>query len=131
MRDLKVLDLYNAESSSTVEVYGDPVDLAEYIHVGGRELKAFLRVHGSTDSTTDSTVAAKLQESATTSSSDFSDISGATFTGGGYVDAVISEELHFQAAQRYVRLAATPAGTAATIKAGIVAGLVAVSRGTT
>ncbi len=131
MRNLKVLNLYNAEIASTSVVNSNEVDLAPYIHVAGREMKAWLRVHGSTDTTTDALIDVKLQESATTASTDFSDITGATFTQVRPAAAAGAEEIHVQAAKRYVRAVITPDGTAATIKSGVVCDLLAMARGTT
>ena len=124
MREYVVLNMNNAEVQSTSVVNGSDVDLLPYAH-GYRELKGFLFDHSSSDTTTDCTIDVKFQESATTASSDFSDISGATFTQVLPADAAGQQEIHFQAAQRYIRSVVTPDGTAATIKAGVCVGVLA------
>ena len=90
-----------------------------------RELKAFAFVQSSSDTSTDVTVDIKLQESATTASSDFADISGATFTQVIPADAASAQEIHFQKTLRYIRAVATVDGTAATIKTGCAVGVIA------
>ena len=88
---------------------GTEIDFQKYfVNPGKREMKAVL---GAGITTTDSgTFNYKLQESLTTVDSDFSDISGATFTQVGDSDTLAMEEIHFYTNKRYVRGIATIVG---------------------
>lgn len=109
MRNLAVLTLI-AQQRATSTVTGSDVDLSNYTNVGGREMKAILAVD-SAGTDTDETCDVKLQESPTTVSSDFADITGAAFTQYIQESASAVEEIHFRAQQRYIRGVATLAGT--------------------
>lgn len=109
MRNLAVLTLI-AQQRATSTVTGSDVDLGNYANVGGREMKAVLAID-SAGTDTDETCDVKLQEAATTVSSDFADISGATFTQYTQESAAAVEEIHFRAQSRYIRAVATLAGT--------------------
>lgn len=108
MRELKALQLHAKNLSASED--GAEIDLAQYIHVGGREMKAIASIIP-TGADTDETCDYKLQESATTASSDFADITGATFTQVAQGATAALEEIHFQASERYIRGVATLAGT--------------------
>jgi len=108
MRELKALQLHAKALSASEN--GAEIDLAQYIHVDGREMKAILCAIP-TGADTDETCDYKLQESATTASSDFADITGAAFTQVAKEATAALEEIHFQASKRYVRGVATLAGT--------------------
>ena len=88
---------------------GTEIDFQKYfVNPGKREMKAVL---GAGITSTDSgTFNYKLQESLTTVDSDFSDISGATFTQVGDSDTLSMEEIHFYTNNRYVRGIATIVG---------------------
>lgn len=85
------------------------VDLAKYfVNPGKREMKATLSaILTSTDS---GLFDYKLQHSNTTVDSDFSDISGATFTQVGSTATPAPEAIHFFTARQYVRGYQTIAG---------------------
>jgi len=85
------------------------IDFQKYfVNPGKREMKAVLSA-GIT-STDSGTFDYKLQESNTTVDTDFSDISGATFTQVEDSDTLTAEEIHFYTNKRYVRGSATIAG---------------------
>lgn len=126
MEDYAFLALHNEELATTDDSSTE-VDLAPYIHVGGREIKGILAVQASTDSTSDDTVTVNFQESATTASSDFADITGATFTAVAFDSMPANQSIHFQAAKRYVRTRALSTAT----KVGIVSGVFVIDRATT
>ena len=88
---------------------GTEIDFQKYfVNPGKREMKAVL---GAGITSTDSgTFNYKLQESLTTVDSDFSDISGATFTQVGDSDTLAMEAIHFYTNKRYVRGIATIVG---------------------
>jgi len=105
-RMTQMLSLINAKISATAA--GTEVDLAkQFVSPGKREMKATI---GCILATSDSggTIAVKLQESNTTVDSDFSDISGGSFTT--LTDdgtAKTPEAIHFFTSKRYVRDYAT------------------------
>lgn len=109
MRELAVLTLL-AQQRATATVTGSEVDLGNYAHVGGREMKAILAID-SLGTDTDETCNVKIQESETTVTGDFTDISGAAFTAYAQESAALVEEIHFVAKKRYIRALATIAGT--------------------
>lgn len=95
----------------TTTAAGTEVDLQKYfVSPGKREMKAVLTalIGVSSDS---GSIDVKLQESATTVDSDFSDISGATFTQVTDAATPAAEAIHFFTKQRYVRTYRTLAGT--------------------
>ena len=94
----------SADSAAQAEV-----DLAKhFVNPGKRPMKAVLSaVLASTDS---GTFDYKLQHSNTTVDSDFSDISGATFTQLADSDTTNLAEIHFFTNKRYVRGHQTIAG---------------------
>ncbi len=86
------------------------VDLAKhFVNPGKREMKALLgaKVEIASDS---GSFDYKLQESNTTVDSDFSDITGATFTQVTDASTAAVEAIHFFTAKRYVRGYGTPSG---------------------
>lgn len=107
------------DSSDTAA--GTEVDLVKYfVNPGKREMKAILAAipTGSDSGTFDY----KLQESATTVDSDFTDITGAAFTQVGKdVDTATGslEAIHFYTAKRYVRGYATIAGSTWAVAAAL------------
>jgi len=102
MRMARLLSLHNATIAATAA--GTEVDLQKsFVSPGKREMKAVLACILAT-SDSGGTIAVKLQESNTTVDSDFSDISGASFTT--LTDdgtAKTPEEIHFFTSKRYVR----------------------------
>jgi len=82
---------------------GSAIDLANTVHVGGRQLKALLDVGAVT---TAGTLDVKMQEDTTSAFTSASDISGAAFTQ--VTSSTGSEEIHFKATKRYVRAYAAP-----------------------
>lgn len=91
-------------AARTATANGTGVDLQGYINPGGRQMKAYLNV--GTVSGTSPTLDVKMQES--DDNSVFTDIAGATFA---QKTAQGAEEIHFKTNKRYVRAAATIAGT--------------------
>ncbi len=85
---------------------GSAIDCQGMVEPGNkRHMLAHLSVGGQTGTTLD----VKLQESDTTTSGDFTDITGAAFT---QVGAALSEQdLFFKIKKRYVRASWTIAGT--------------------
>ena len=98
-------------ASKTTTVAGTEVDLAYYYATPGkREMKACLVCY--VDVATDSgTLAYKIQESATTVDSDFTDISGATFTTVTDASSAAVESIYFFSAKRYIRGYSTVTGS--------------------
>lgn len=90
----------------TTSTQGAAVDLLNSVNAGGRAMKAFVNVGAVTGTTP--TLDLKMQESATTTAGDFTDITGATFT---QLTTSGTASLVFQAKKRYVRLVATHGGT--------------------
>ena len=89
--------------------YGADLDFQKYfVNPGKRPMKAVLCA-GIT-STDSGTFNYKLQESATTVDSDYSDISGAAFTAIGDSDTLAAQELEFYTNKRYIRGTGTIAG---------------------
>jgi hypothetical protein len=111
MRNLSVLPVI-PQQRATATVTGAAVDLAAYTNVGGREMKAIMTVLRQ-GADADETCDVKLQESHTTTSGDFVDISGAAFAQQTQPGATpgVTAELHFRAQRRYIRAVATLAGT--------------------
>lgn len=111
MRAIATLPLVATNGfDSTDTATTDTLDLAKYfVNPGKREMKAVLgaKVEVASDS---GSFDFKLQESNTTVDSDFSDISGATFTQVVDSDAGTIEQIHFFTAKRYIRGYATIAG---------------------
>lgn len=93
---------------------GTPLDLGPYVNAGKRQITA-IWAPAVTGTDTDETYNNKLQESATTASSDFSDISGAAFSEVSSTDTLAWQSLTFVTNQRYVRSYATIAGTTPTM----------------
>ena len=93
-------------ATTTTNGDGAAIDLQPYVASGWREIKAHLNCGTITGTT--GTLTIKVQESTTTTSGDFSDITGAAFaelstaTGG--------ETIHFQTNKRYVRFVRTVGG---------------------
>jgi hypothetical protein len=105
--------------ASTVTVEGTAVDLAGYLSVARREVKfviGYVDYISTATTTTDQTITVKFQESATTVSSDFSDITGITtgaVTSTAHTAAGVAE-YNGHVAKRYVRAHAQAAGTGPT-----------------
>lgn len=96
----------------------DALDLQKYfVNPGKREMKAVLAAVNNTSDT--GTFDYLLQESTTSVDSDFTNISGATFTQVG--DTYTMEEIHFFTSKRWIRGSATIAGSTWTVAAGVFA----------
>lgn len=112
IRSLHPVALHKAAGVSATEA-GAEVDITKYfVSPAKREMLATL-VAIPSGADTDETLAVKLQESTTTVDSDFTDISGAAFTGVAQEDAAALETIYFQtkATTKYIRSHATLAGT--------------------
>lgn len=101
--NLEIKELLSPATRST-SANGSAVDLQATIHPGGRQIKAYLNL-SSLAGTTPS-VTGKIQDSDTTTSADFTDVSGASFTAvtstaGG------TEAIHFVTNKRYIRAVLT------------------------
>lgn len=120
-----------AGAAADAYALGQILDMAPFTHVGGRQVKALaIAIPGGAD--TDETVTIKVQESATTVSSDFSDITSGAFDSFAQEAADASnafKELDIPISKRYVRAYATLAGTTPAFY--VAAGLVVVPRETT
>lgn len=116
LSSLDVLEALSAISRTTTAT-GSAVDLQGY--VTNHELSAFLDQGTATG--TAISVDIKIQESDTTTSADFSDISGATFTNLSGTQS--QQSIQFKTNKRYVRAVATHGTnmTAATYYVGIIA----------
>lgn len=122
--------LHNAQVVTTDDASAE-LDMQDYINVGGREVCAFLAINLSSDTTTDATVDYVMQESATTVSSDFATIAGASFDQILTTDLsnAQNQRIYFQVTKRYVRGLSTVEGT--TKEIGVVSGVLAILRATT
>ena len=103
-----------AARSTTTE--GSAVDLAAYIHPGGRGMKAKLDL-SATAGTTPS-VAVKIQDSDTTTAADFTDVTGAVFTTVTATTGA-EEEIHFVTNKRYVRALMTITANTTSVTGGV------------
>lgn len=93
------------------------LDLQKYfVSPGKREMKAVYGAVAAAASSDTGTIVYKLQSATDTVDSNFSDITGATFTSQGDSDTAALQEIHFFTANRYVRGYATltSGGTART-----------------
>ena len=101
--------------AKTVTVAGTEVILQKYfVNPGKREMKAVLSPIWGGAASDSGTFDYKLQDANTTVDSDFSDISGATFTqvsGDSDNTGATAEAIHFFTAKQYVRGYSTFAGT--------------------
>ena len=109
----EVLPAQAASSTAT----GSAVDMQGYAH-GRRRLKGIV-VCLPTGADANETCDVKLQESDTTTSGDFADITGATFTQILQPGGAKSEEISFTLKKRYIRAIATLAGTTPTFTLGV------------
>lgn len=91
----------------TTDGNGANIDLQTYVGSGHRQLAA--RLSCGTITGTQGTLDIKVQESTTTTSGDFTDISGAAFTQ--LVTTTGGETIHFLTNKRYVRFVKTVGGT--------------------
>ncbi len=111
LRSVAVLTLVATNGfDSTDTASNTEVDFNKYfVNPGKREMKAILsaKVEVASDS---GSFDYKLQESNTTVDSDFSDISGATFTQQTDGSTAAFEQIHFYTNKRYVRGFATISG---------------------
>lgn len=115
--NVRVVSLHNAQMTSDSDPHGTALDLGPYINVGKREAIGVWNFYVSAAST-DQTVDCKFQASDVggTVSSDWSDITGATFTqvahsGSAFADA--TQSIRFVPTARYLRDLVTLAGTSA------------------
>lgn len=104
IKDVKIYSALPAVARTTTAT-GSAVDLAGSLS-GVENVKAFLDVGAIT---TAGTLTVKIQHSDTTTSADFTDISGATFTA--VTSSTGTQEIHFYTAKRYVRAVGTFAGS--------------------
>jgi hypothetical protein len=94
-----------AAKNYSTSTQGSAIDLQGYINPGGRTMKGIL-VAGEGAGTTVA-VDVKFQDSNTTTASDFTDISGATFTTIATTGISAIQQIHFQTRKRYIRAAST------------------------
>ncbi len=89
----------------TTNASGSAVDLQGSMNPGVRNIKAVLDV-GAITGTAGTTLSldCKIQDSATTTPGDFTDVSGASFT---QVTTTGTQEIHFVTNKRYVRAVST------------------------
>lgn len=89
----------------TTSADGSAVDLQGYINPGGRNMKAYLDVGAITTATV---LTMKIQDSDTTTAADFTDVSGASFTGLAVANTTATNQtIHFKTNKRYVRASCT------------------------
>lgn len=100
----------------TTDTDGSAVDLADYIHPGGRAMKAKLDLSDALGTTP--SVAVKIQDSDTTTAADFTDVSGATFTAVTATTGA-EEEIHFVTNKRYIRAVLTITTNTTTVTGGV------------
>jgi len=111
MRMARALQLNCGNVSATGA--GTELDLQKYfVSPGKREMKAVYGAVWDGASSDSGTITYKLQESADTVDSNFSDISGAAFTVQGDSDTAALQEIHFFTNKRFVRGYSTLTGTA-------------------
>jgi len=83
---------------------GTEVDLQKnFVSPGKREMKCVYGAVEAGAASDSGTFTYKLQESATTVDSDFSDISGAAFTAQGDSDTAAIQTIHFFTNKRFIR----------------------------
>lgn len=104
-----------AYDSDSASYNSAEADLGPYVNSGKRQIQA-VWAPAVTGADTDETYNCKLQESASTVDSDFSDISGAAFTQVTSESTKAFQTLLFNTMKRYVRSVVTIAGTSATIQ---------------
>lgn len=113
LRAVATLNLHGAAVTTTAA--GTELNLQKYfVNPGKREMKAVLSPVWGGAASDSGTFDYKLQESNTTVDSDFSDITGATFTqvsGDSDNTGATAEAIHFFTNKQYVRGYATVAGT--------------------
>lgn len=97
--------LYAAAPSTSAN--GSSVDFSGAdAAISKRNIKATLASWG-VGGTSPSTVTVTLQESSTSASSGFADITGAAFTAANATDTTSFEEIHYTQTKRYVRAVVT------------------------
>lgn len=115
--------------TSDSDMHGTAIDLGPYINVGKREAYAVAHV-ALTSTTTDNTVDIKLQESdgvsgaATTATSDWSDISGASFTQTAHNGSAFVETfgmIKFLPTKRFLNCLVTLGGTSCAAELAVAA----------
>jgi hypothetical protein len=124
MKPEKIVLLRAARMDTAATAESTELDLGPYINVGKRQIIgawAALPLSLSTD--TDGTYDNKFQESATTVSSDFSDITGASFTQVVATATAALETVIFSTNKRYIRSVIALGGTAAVVGDFTVVGL--------
>jgi len=110
MQEVAALAGFSAEATTT-SANGSAVDLSSYVDTSNVQMAADLySVHVTN---TQGKLDVKVQQSDTTTTGDFADISGATFTqlttSTAFEGTV--ETIHFVTNKRYVRLVTTASGT--------------------
>lgn len=102
-QNFAILTLFGA-AARTTSADGTAVDLQGYVNPGGRAMKAYLDVGAIT---TAGALTMKIQQSDTTTAGDFTDITGAAFTGYTVTQTTATNQsIHFVATKRYVRAVA-------------------------
>lgn len=118
-KSISAFQLAAAKISSTT-THAD-VDLAGMASVAKRQVMATATIFpkASTDPATDETCDVKIQEADSTASTDFADITGATFTQVADESTAASETIYFPVSKRYVRAVSTLAGTTPAFTVGV------------
>ncbi len=100
-----------AAVSTTTSASGAAIDLQPYLNDNHVQISATLNCIGVTGAT--GTLDVKLQESVDTTSGDFTDIVGATFTQLSTSTASLNtlQTIYFNTNKRYVRFATTAGGS--------------------
>lgn len=117
MRQQDTVKTLLAAKARTTNANGSAVDLQGSMDPGVRNIKAYLDL-GTLQGTAGTTLSldVKIQDSATTTSGDFTDISGAAFT---QLTTVGNGTLHFVTNKRYVRAVATIGTTLTNAEFGV------------
>lgn len=125
-RNRKFVQIYASTGDSDVAATNE-IDLGPYVHAGVIELEGVWLFHDlGVASDTDHTFDCHFEESATTVDSDFSDISGASFTQGTTASDDNVNQISFTAVDRYLRAYLTMGGTA--VSAYNLVGVIAIPR---
>lgn len=109
--NVKIVDLWSSSAgTSDTAAQSTELDLGPYVNVGKKQAYAFLTC-AFTGTDTDESATFKLQESATTVSSDYGDVTSGGFTAVTAESAAAIQSLSFVPTKRYIRGYVTEAGT--------------------
>lgn len=114
--NVKLVSVNAATLDSDAGAQTTEIDLGPYVNSGHRQITAIWAptwIGAASD--TDFTFDLKFQESATTASTDYGDITGAAFTQVTAVTGYAWQTITFNTMKRYVRAYWTLAGTAVSV----------------